>query len=659
MGFYSPTLQQRKCDVECAKDYFLVKFYDGNGNFTDFEIYPGKVCDAMALRMMLALYEIVTFNGNHYDIPMIAGCLSLLTKQAAHGDKAGAYICQELKAYNDAIIVGRMKSWEFYKAYNIPELDIRHIDLFEVAPGVRIGLKMYMARMHSRTIQDLPFDPAASISPPMRVETSLYCGNDLKGTHELATHPKMINRLADRAAIGAQYGIDVMSKSDAQISEAVVKAQLSFKAYKTKVPHGHQFFYQAPDFIRFTSSLLQEALRIILTTPFTVNDVDQLGVAQGEEVFDLDGVKIKTGIILPEVIKGLDITIGSSTYTMGIGGLHSTESRVWYRSVAGVNQLSDHDVASYYPSLILLMEMFPEAIGPEFMAIYRQVYDDRLHAKRMIATCKASGDKEGAKVWKSRSDGLKIVLNGAFGKLGSKYSILFAPELLIRTTITGQLALLMLIECMEANGIPVVSANTDGIIVNTPAHLYDQRDLILKWWEQATGLETEETPYVAIFNRDVNNYIAFKPDGTHKAKGVYGEAGLSPDASPTGKHPDQEICADACIEYLARGTPLYTTIRACQDIRKFVSVQQVAGGAVWEKTGEYLGKVARWYMGIDSPYCLRSAKLKPGQVRGNQVGGSLGAVPCMVLPDVLPGDLDYGYYERAAYSMLLDLGVIK
>ena len=57
------------------------------------------------------------------------------------------------------------------------------------------------------------------------------------------------------------------------------------------------------------------------------------------------------------------------------------------------------------------------------------------------------------------------MLNGTFGKTGSPYSVLFAPEMMIQTTITGQLALLMLIEHLETASISVISANTDGIVI--------------------------------------------------------------------------------------------------------------------------------------------------------------------------------------------------
>lgn len=646
MGNYS----QAETDVECYRNYFLIKSHEYR-----FEVRPHwPMPSVMALRYFLAANEIVTFNGNNYDVPMIAACLQLLANQPTMHPRD---LCAALKAYSDSIIVGRVRGWQFYKQNNITELKwLKHIDLFEVAPGVAIGLKMYMGRMHSPTLQDLPVEPGANLTESEMDITENYCGNDLSGTKGLKETIK--GRLDLRRQISLDLGVDVMSKSDAQISESTIIAKLGYRPQKVSYPHGYEFNYQAPAFIKFKTPQMQQVLATVLSNSFKVNDVDQLKMpGDSDEVLDADGRKIKTGIIIPSAVAALRPAMGSSVYKFGIGGLHSQEKSVFHLTEVGKWSLSDHDVASYYPSLILLMNMFPGAVGEQFIAIYRQVYTERLHAKNMAGACKKAGDAEGAKRWKTIADSLKIVLNGAFGKLGSKYSILFAPELLIRTTITGQLALLMLIEDMELAGIPVISANTDGIIVKTPAGLEPTRDAILKAWEQATGLETEETKYTAVFSRDVNNYIAFKPDGTHKAKGCFGESGVSPEASPTGKNPDIDICSDAVIAYLARGTPLYTTIRACTDIRRFLTVATCAGGGYWEGTGEVLGKTVRWYYGNGSTHAIRSTKLRNGQLQGNMVAGSTGSVPCMRLPDTLPADIDYEFYEREAYKMLGTIGV--
>jgi len=311
--------------------------------------------------------------------------------------------------------------------------------------------------------------------------------------------------------------------------------------------------------------------------------------------------------------------------------------------------------------------------------------------------------------------GGKIQINGSFGKTGSPYSVLFAPEMLIQTTVSGQLSILMLIEWLEHYGIPVVSANTDGIVIKCPRHLIATSDWLIKEWEKRTGLTMETEDYVALYARDVNAYFAIKTPDDIKRKGEYAKASLI-----MKKSPDTEICSDAVAAYLAEGVPLLYTISACRDITKFVTIQKVAGGAVkmwgegprkgarvmdmvgtlqacgWVKKGrkwikpftraqidsvgggtgapvpgyepeytaqdayatcfqpqrpEYLGKVIRWYYGTRSPGPIVYA------TNGNLVGGSYGATPCMTLPDEFPDDIDYAWYVSKSEAILRDLGV--
>src|SRR5690606_36540076 len=146
---------------------------------------------------------------------------------------------------------------------------------------------------------------------------------------------------------------------------------------------------------------------------------------------------------------------------------------------------------------------------------------------------------------KTESDGLKIVLNGTFGKLFSKWSVRYAPGLGIRVTITAPLALLMLVEMMECSGTPVISANTYGIVLRIPAGMDAIADQVVKWWENRTGLEMEETLYRSLHQRDVNNYVAITMDGKVKRKGVFNQGGVL--SGPAGKGPDKDICGDAVV----------------------------------------------------------------------------------------------------------------
>lgn len=360
-----------ECDTECVRNYWLCKFRLPDGSYKEWASWPGHPLDVEGLRTFLhSVPGIITFNGTGYDNPMIAAALTGVDNDT-------------LKNMNDAIIPGKGKKgiqwWEFYKSFRIPEPTWGHIDLQEPTPGVKISLKIYGGRMHSKRMQDLPFDPAAIFGPMDRLNSSLYCGNDLETTHALRN--TIMPRLRLRHEICQQYGIEVMSKSDAQIAEAVFKAKLPNPPQKTYLPHGHAFKYVAPAWLSFVSPELQRVLAMAQRVDFVLKNPDELRVSDDEKVYDSDGLEIKSGIKFSDELKGLDIKIGKSLYRMGIGGLHSKEKKQHFKASPGRWTITDHDVNSYYPTLMLLMNMYPAGTGPAFIEIYREMYESRLLAK--------------------------------------------------------------------------------------------------------------------------------------------------------------------------------------------------------------------------------------------------------------------------------------
>jgi hypothetical protein len=247
---------------------------------------------------------------------------------------------------------------------------------------------------------------------------------------------------------------------------------------------------------------------------------------------------------------------------------------------------------------------------------------------------------------KSQADGGKIQINGSFGKFGNRWSTLYSPQLLIQVTITGQLALLMLIERLHEARIPVVSANTDGVVIKCPKSLQLRMGDVVAGWEIDTGFETEATQYSALYSRDVNNYVAVKHDGTAKTKGAYADPGLS-------KNPTNQICVDAVIAKITKGESISKTIRECTDIRKFVTIRAVRGGAIWD--GFYLGKAVRWYYSKTSNSAIHY-KMPNKTGNHNKVARTDGCRPLMNLPDALPSDVDFAWYIREARSILEDIG---
>lgn len=578
-------------DIEVFENYFLAQFKDmTTGTIRYFEQYDGAKFDGRSAMRQLKSDTTVTFNGTKFDLPLF-------------GQACAGKTCVELKALSDQIIVGDKPHWELGIA--APNCD--HIDLIEVAPGIA-SLKTYGGRMHTRKMQDLPIAPNDSIRPEQRVLLREYCENDLDNT--AALYQALEKRIKLRETMSAEYGIDLRSKSDAQIAEAVIKTEVVKRkgqdVRRPRISPGTTFRYTPPDFIQFQTENLRQVLTFVTAAVFSIE---------------------ANGAPTCKALENLKVNVGNATYRMGIGGLHSSEKSC--ASFADDDHiLVDRDVASYYPAIILNCNLYPSHMGREFLDVYREIVDRRLAAK-------AAGDTTVA-------ESLKITINGSFGKLGSKYSILYSPDLLIQTTITGQLSLLMLIESLEEHGITVISANTDGIVIRCPKNKCDEMDSLVALWEFWTGFKTEAAHYRALYSRDVNNYLAVKTNGDIKTKGIFAQTGLQ-------KSPAGEICSDAVIAYLANGAPIETTIRDCRDIRKFVTIRTVKGGALWN--GISLGKTVRWYYSTTH----RSTTINY-QSNGNKVAKSEGGRPVMQLPETLPSDIDYEKYIAEARSILCDIG---
>lgn len=634
----------RVTDVESYWNYCLIGFIDPvTRKVTSVEAVNGSFSpeDRDWIRLQMRKYQTVGFNSIGYDLCIIYGAIKGLNTR-------------QLKRMTNAIIEDGVKYWEIEDEFGIKiPRNLDHIDLIEVAPG-SASLKIYNGRMHGERMQDLPIEPDTILTREEIDEIYEYWKNDLDATINLLNGLK--KQLDLRVEMSKQYGVDVRSKSDAQVAEAVIKAGvekiLGKKPVKPKFKSGQRYRYNIPEWIKFDDDKqLNDILDDIYESWFKVSPSGKM--------------------IMPESLANAQIKIGDSVYTMGIGGLHSTEECVAH--VADEDTLLiDRDVESYYPRIIINQKLYPKHLGLAFLKVYEGIVTRRLKAKAAAATVKAEikileeamkGRNAPSPLMEEKleelqalfekhtieADGLKITINGSFGKLGSVWSILFAPDLLIQTTITGQLALLMLIHRLERRGIPVVSGNTDGIIIKCPKTKLAECERIVAQWEKDTNFKTEANEYTAVYSANVNNYIAiYKKDGSAKRKGWYAKAGLEAKKNPTA-----EICADAVCDFITNGTPISQTIKGCTDIRKFITVRKVNGGAT--KDGEYLGKAIRWYKSTATTSAIHYKKANKGG-NFNKVPKSDNSMPVMLLPKEFPTDVDYSDYIRTARLMLIDLG---
>jgi len=620
------------CDTECLPNYWSILFRDvETGRIKKIRKMDDEPLDRKAIAATLKRYRVAMFNSRNYDEQMIALAMSGASNTV-------------LKQASDAIIADGMRPWEFYNHYNIDRIpqwaDI--IDMAEVSPGSpgKPSLKLSGARLHSRKIMEMPIPHYEPITHSNINTLYEYEDNDLFLTHDMWRELEPQIRL--RSIMSDEYNTDLRSKSDAQMAEAVMLAELR-RITGRDVPDAtitpKKFKYQIPDYIKFKTPAMKDLIEKLRHADFRIDYAGQVHE--------------------PDFLKKMPLPLGDVVYTMGIGGLHSTEKAQFFTEDLEW-LLLDRDVTSYYPSIILLLKLYPPHLGIAFLKVLRKLYDRRVHAKKMAGECTKKGDKEGARKWGDIAETLKIVLNGLFGKFGSPFSKLFAPELMVQTTLTGQLSVLMLIEDLVLRDMTVVSANTDGFVTRVHADRRDEFNALLMEWEWDTGLKTEETQYKWLYSANVNNYIALDKDDKIKRKGKSatpagpGQKG----ASGLKKNPWAEICIDAVIAFLKDNTPIEDTVHHCEDIRKFVAVTRVTGkDVVAMKEGETVGRSIRFYFSTDTTTGFTRSDT------GAQIAGTRGGMPMLEFPkefsgaDDIPDDIDYDWYIREAYAVLQSYGV--
>lgn len=597
-------------DIECGPNHFHCGFKSmSNKKLIQIETPLGEngkldKDEILRFKKLLTSYTLINFNGVKYDMTMCKAALKGKTNS-------------EMYEISQQIISKNLQPWVADKQFDLGFLKVTQIDLIELSPGVA-SLKKYGARMHSQKLQDLPYAFDKHLTFEENEFNKQYNENDLDTTIDL--HHALRTEIDIRYAMSDKYKTDLMSKGGAQIAETVILHELAKKdvaIQKFKVPKDYVMKYKPPECLAYTLPHLKDFLNGIIDEDFKLSKGKVILPKWMTTPVDIHGFKVKCGI----------------------GGLHSQE-----KSLVAVADdeyvIKNCDVGSYYPNLMMAYGYYPKNIGKVFLSVFSTIYHDRMKHKR-------AGNK-------IESDSLKLVLNSAFGKLGNNYSKLFAPELMIHVTISGQLLLMMLIEWLREAGIEVLSTNTDGI--EYKVHRSREQEIVdlIEEWSELTKQPMEHGSYQLLAASSVNDYVAVYDDGP-KAKGRYGEPTLKKDAV-------HQIVYRAIRDYLSYNKPLEETIRNCKDVREFISCKAATGGAEWENpiTGEvvYLGKVVRYYYSRSNGNPI--IKIKPN-VKGSyaKVATTDYAVPIMDLPEgnKIPYDLDIPYYIGIAIRQLDELGI--
>ena len=540
-------------DMEVYPNYTLLMLKELNKNhWFRFELFNGHrtfVENYSFLHNLISISYLCGFNCTGYDQHILKQFLNTSDTETIYN-------------ISQSIIVDR----QYYKH----NYDLKLIDLMKISPAIRCGLKVQGARIHSKNIQELPIPPGTIINDSDRSKLVQYCMNDIHITEDL--YSELEEQVKLRFIIKDKYNEEsVLYKSDPQIAETIILKELGYDySNRPRDVPDEKLHCEFPEWLSFSN------------TKFRNKDNTDLN----EFLNELKSA-INSTVMAPDFNFKKAIHLDGMDYQFGIGGLHSTEKQRAY--VARKELCSDliedeviveADVTSLYPSIIINEGVYPSHIGHRFLDVYKKLYAERLEAKR-------SGDK-------SKSDMLKLVLNGTFGKFDNKYSSLYSTNCLLKTTLTGQLLLLMLIDMIGYSGGKVISANTDSVtVVNPSLKAFDN-------WQAVTNLNLEFENYKAIYSHSVNNYIAIKKDGGVKVKGRYVKGSLRNNCKG-------DIITEAVKSFLNDGTPLIDTLKKALaniswghegvgliNIEPFILMGYSKEGIEWN--GVHIGKCIRYIL---------------------------------------------------------------
>lgn len=486
-------------DLECFPTFFSAIFKHREEVKT-YTIYPGVngVGHQNELVLLLDFLEtkplLVGFNSSQYDNTLLH---YLLTYHQALRQIPTEKIVRTLNNLSQAIIGFDDLEEEPRKMIR----DLRKMDYFpfiDVLEVIREGyntksLKAVMVNLKSPKIQDLPHHYLHEVQPEEVEGILSYNLNDVVGTEDIMHH--IAPRLEMRRVLSEKFGTPMFSDADSKIGKTILDtfyAQESGKPIETIArKRTNRTTLRIGDlvfpWVKFTTPTLNTYLDSL--KELWITDIQDKGTCN-----------------IPP------LSFGGIEYVVALGGIHSVDGPGVFETTEE-SMLLDLDVASQYPNCILNNKVSPQHLDSStFLKVYQRIVTQRLEAKKLGKVDKAQ---------KVVAEGLKIAANAVYGLMNFQYYWLYDPKCVYQVTINNQLSLLMLIEAMTQKGIQVISANTDGILLQTgKCNLKLVRE-VYKEWEQSTGFTLEETFYSKYVRRDVNNYLSIKEDGTVKVKGVF------------------------------------------------------------------------------------------------------------------------------------------
>lgn len=594
-------ISQRRNDInKILKLFYRFPKVSWNDNYNTTQELPGK-------------YLFCGYNNIHYDNPIIN---YIITNYQELSTLHWSDVCLRLFTLSQEIVTNSgegFQSWHKWK-YMI-YFDTLDLLTMLYSTKLRVGLKEMQVTMQYHNVQEYEGDFTQNLPLDKFEEMIAYNENDVDSTEELLYLCKEDIDL--RLAIEKEYGVKVLNKDGVNIGMKIITQKYLEKTGQTwnQIKDLRSPCDEIPlkdvilPLVEFKTPLLQNILI----------ELKQQVVSPGrkgyEKHFVLDNIE----------------------YTIGVGGIHTVNKPERYIPEPGYI-VSDIDVTSLYPSMIIEHKFYPKHLGIEFLEVYSDIKKERVEAKRNKNKVK---DKT-----------LKLALNGLSGNLQNEHNFCYSPFTVMQIRMNGQLMLLMLAERLIEIGCKILQANTDGLFILRKLSDEDKFQKVCKEWEQLTKLGLEEDRFEAFYQYAINDYLAIK-EGYKETKDLsyLKKKGLFIDTVSLGKGMKPIIIPEAINKYLADGIPVEETIRNCKDLNKFITYQKVNKKFKVEYNNQFITRINRYYI-ANNGYNL--FKVDPETNKYISLLSGVGVIIVNNLDEIkeFPKNINYQYYIREANKII-------
>lgn len=563
-------------------------------------------------------YMFCGYNNIHYDNPIVNFIIEYkeTLKKSTRLD-----IEYNLFQLSQTIIKGDLEKWKRWKyANNFETLDLLTM-LF--SQKLRVGLKEMQVTMKYSNVQEYDGNFEAPIPEEDIPKMIQYNINDVNSTEELLYRCE--NDIKLRLNIEEEYGIKALNKDGVNLGMEILKTKYLEKTHKTW-----------NDIKDLRSPCDKIALNEIIL-PFIKFDNPILKDLLNE---------MKQQVVSPDR-KGYNkhFLMDNLEYSVGVGGIHSVNKPSIF--IAKEDEvISDVDVASLYPSLIIEYGFYPPHLGKEFLEVYKGIKDERIEAKH-------NGNK-------LKNLTLKLSINGLSGNLQSEFSWCYSPKTVMRIRINGQLLLLMLAEKLISIDCQIIQANTDGLFVLRKKKDEQKFKAVCKWWENLTRLELEEDRFERFYQFAINDYLGVI-EGYKDSKNpkLLKKKGLFIDSVTLGKGMQPMIIPKAINANLADNIPVEETIRNCKDINEFITYQKVDKKFTVQYMNKFITHINRYYVSTNGCY-LYKCEVEDGKIiKFTNMLTASGVTLCNDITAIkeFPRNINYKYYIKEANKILAKLKI--